>query len=280
VRGELGSEMAAFLNPAHLYSRQEVLAGPSPVPAADGVYGWWFRRLPASIDTRECARHDGLTLLYIGISPSRPPKNGRPASRQNLRKRLRQRYARSAEASTLRRTLGCLLADELGLQLRRVGSSGRRTTFVTGEQVLSDWMAENAFVSWIARARPWELEDQLIQELDLPLNLRDNSRNPFHPKLTEARARCLARAGPGPCLCCRMSDSSRLRRRLLCVAVNCTCLCNCVHGPRLGPHTLNCGASWGTKESQDLLGRRSNPPILASAVPGRARRIPQVPRRL
>jgi hypothetical protein len=200
VPGELGSEIAAFLNPAHLHSRQEVLARPSPVPAADGVYGWWFRRLPAPIDTRGCARHHGRTLLYIGISPSRPPANGRPASRQNLRKRLRQHYARSAEASTLRRTLGCLLADELGLQLRRVGSSGRRTTFVTGERVLSTWMEENAFVSWVARARAWELEDQLIQELDLPLNLQDNSGHPFHQTLTEARARCLARARALPVL--------------------------------------------------------------------------------
>lgn len=198
--GELSSEIAVFLNPTHLYSRREILARPSPVPAAAGVYGWWFRRLPAAIDTHECARHHGLTLLYIGISPSRPPMNGRPASRQNLRKRLRQHYVRSAEASTLRRTLGCLLADELDLQLRRVGTSGRRTTFVTGEHVLSDWMAENAFVSWVARARPWELEDQLIQELDLPLNLWDNSRNPFHPTLTEARARCLERARALPVL--------------------------------------------------------------------------------
>lgn len=200
VSGELSTEIAGFLNPSHLCSRQEVLSRPSPVPAIDGVYGWWFRRLPASIDTRGCRTFRGLTLLYTGISPSRPPANGRPASRQNLRKRLRQHYARSAEASTLRRTLGCLLADELGLQLRRVGSSGRRTTFVSGEQVLSAWMAENAFVSWVVRTRPWELEDQLIQELDLPLNLRDNSRNRFHQTLTEARARCLADARALPVL--------------------------------------------------------------------------------
>ena len=93
-----------------------------------------------------------------------------------------------------------MLADELGLQLRRVGSSGRRTTFVSGERVLSAWMAENAFVSWVVRSRPWDLEDQLIQELDLPLNLRDNSRNTFHQTLTEARACCLAHARALPVL--------------------------------------------------------------------------------
>jgi GIY-YIG catalytic domain-containing protein len=124
---------------------------------------------------------------------------GRP-SRQNLRKRLRQHYDRSAEASTLRRTLGCLLADELGLQLRRVGSTGRRTTFTDGEKILSGWMAENAFVCWVVRDRPWELEGALIGRLDLPLNLKGNSRNPFYLELTQARARCLEQARALPVL--------------------------------------------------------------------------------
>ena len=156
--------------------------------------------MPAPIDTRGCTSHLGLTLLYIGISPSQPPLTGKAASRQNLRKRLRQHYARSAEASTLRRTLGSLLADELGLQLRRVGSTGRRTTFVSGERVLSEWMAENAFVSWVVREQPWDLEAALIHDLDLPLNLKGNSHNRFHRALTEARARCLEQARALPVL--------------------------------------------------------------------------------
>ncbi len=28
-------------------------------------------------------------------------------------------------------------------------------TFVQGEQALSAWMAENAYVSWVVRERPW-----------------------------------------------------------------------------------------------------------------------------
>ncbi len=35
-------------------------------------------------------------------------------------------------------------------------------------------MAENALVSWIVRQRPWELEDDLIAVLDVPLNLMGN----------------------------------------------------------------------------------------------------------
>ena len=84
------------------------------------MYGWWFRDLPALIDTTECCMHDGLVLLYVGISPRRPPMTGEAASQQNIRQRLRTHYAGNAEGSTLRKTLGCLLAGQLGTQLRRV----------------------------------------------------------------------------------------------------------------------------------------------------------------
>ena len=145
--------MTEFVNPARVYSRQQVLSRPSPVPSAGGVYGWWFGRLPPLVIADHCRRHDGLALLYVGISPSQPPRNGRGPSSQNLSTRLQAHYARNAEGSTLRKILGCLLADDLGIQLRRVGS-GKRMTFVEGEQALSAWMGENALVSWIVRDRP------------------------------------------------------------------------------------------------------------------------------
>jgi hypothetical protein len=66
--------------------------------------------------------------------------------------------------------------------------------------VLSEWMAENAFVSWVVREAPWELEDELIAALDLPLNLKGNQRNSFHRVLTQARARCVAQARALPVL--------------------------------------------------------------------------------
>lgn len=113
--------------------------------------------------------------------------------------RLRTHYAGNAEEPTLRKTLGCLLSDELGLQLRRVGS-GNRKTFVYGELVLSAWMAQNAFVSWVTRERPQELENALITGLDLPLNLEGNSRNLFHEILTRTRVRCVAEANALPVL--------------------------------------------------------------------------------
>ena len=189
--------MSAFLNPPRVYSRQEALARPSPVPAAGGVYGWWFRQMPPLVDARDCRRHGELRLLYAGISPRQPPRNGRPSSQETLRQRVWTHYAGNAEGSTLRKTLGCLLAEELGIQLRRVGS-GNRKTFVEGEQALSAWMADNAFVSWVVREHPWELEDRLIAAVDLPLNLEGNSRNRFHQVLTQMRAGCAAQANALP----------------------------------------------------------------------------------
>ena len=60
--------------------------------------------------------------------------------------------------------------------------------------MLSAWMAENAYVSWVVRDRPWELEDELIATVDLPLNLQGNPHNRFHSVLIGVRARCVAQA--------------------------------------------------------------------------------------
>ena len=110
------------------------------MPAAAGVYAWFFRALPhPDIDTSSCVVVDGLPLLYVGIAPKAPPAAPRPPSRQTLRTRVRYHYRGNAYGSTLRLTLGCLLADQLGIELRRVGS-GTRLTFGDGEQALSEWM--------------------------------------------------------------------------------------------------------------------------------------------
>ncbi|MGY1741162.1 MULTISPECIES: GIY-YIG nuclease family protein [unclassified Blastococcus] len=195
----LDDAVARFLRPEQLWKREEVLRRPCPIPAVPGVYGWWFDKLPASMDVSACRRFGDRVLLYTGISPKRPPMNGRPPSRGQLRQRIKTHYTNNAEGSTLRKTLGCLLADELGIQLRRVGSGNRRT-FVDGEHDLSAWMAAHARVSFIAHERPWELEDELIKRLDLPLNLEGNAHNAFHPELTRVRKLAVEAANALPVL--------------------------------------------------------------------------------
>ncbi|GAA2441965.1 GIY-YIG nuclease family protein [Streptomyces macrosporus] len=171
---------AALTSPARLWSADEVLARPGPVPAAPGVYGWHFTKAPSP--DLPAGR-----LLYVGIAPRHMANR---TSAQNLRTRVRYHFRGNAEGSTLRLTLGCLL----GLELRRVGSGKRMTFGKDGEAELSQWMAEHARVCWVEHPEPWALESDLITSLDLPLNLDQNRHNGFHARLTEIRAQARQRA--------------------------------------------------------------------------------------
>ncbi len=196
-RRGLNSRQFDFLNTGRLYSRAEVLSKPCPVPSEPGVYAWFFRDVPAIIPVEGCLVRDNLTLLYVGISPKAPSKSGK-ASPQRLRDRVRYHYRGNAEGSTLRLSLGCLLRSDLEIQLRRVGS-GRRMTFTPyGEDALSEWMSQNAFVSWVTHDEPWLLEGELIKSFSLPLNIQGNNHHPFQKTLSAVRsdARTIARDLP------------------------------------------------------------------------------------
>jgi hypothetical protein len=188
-----------LLEPERLWSRQEVLGKPSPVPRQPGVYAWYFREIPPHVTVSNCHALAANTLLYVGISPKEPPKNGAAPSKQKLFDRIRYHYRGNAEGSTLRLTLGCLLSERLGIQLRRVGS-GIRMTFAEGESVLSQWMEENAFVVWVVDPEPWLLEEKIIGELSLPLNLDMNNEHLFHKSLSQIRKAAKEKARSLPIL--------------------------------------------------------------------------------
>jgi GIY-YIG catalytic domain len=189
----------AFWEHAPLHTAAEVMSRPSPVPSRPGVYAWFFRQSPQAVDASGAFEREGLRLLYVGISPKAPPRNGRPSSTQNLYKRVQYHYTGNAEGSMLRLTLGCLLADELGIELRRVGS-GKRMTFSDGERILSEWMATNALVAVMEHPEPWIPEPEIIGILDLPLNIEHNAHNPQRPFVRGERAGCKARARELPIL--------------------------------------------------------------------------------
>ena len=177
-----------------LYSPAEILARPCPIPARPGVYGWFFREIPPGINAAGTCERDGSRLLYVGISPRRPAANGRPPSTQTLRTRIRYHCRGNAAGSTLRLTVGCLLAERLGIELRRVGSGNRETFTATGETILSDWIARNMRVSFIEDNEPWVAEPAIIGSLDLPLNIEHNSHNSQRQVVRDARARCKGHA--------------------------------------------------------------------------------------
>ncbi|WP_235509658.1 GIY-YIG nuclease family protein [Terrabacter sp. Soil811] len=193
------AETRLLLSPIQLTTRGQVLSRPCPVPADPGVYAWYFDEAPPYVPLDGSHAIDAGTLLYVGISPKAPSRDGLRQSKENLRKRIRYHYRGNAYGSTLRLTLGALLADHLGIQLRRVGS-GKRLTFSDGELVLSEWMAAHARVCWVTTPTPWVLERDLIASLRLPLNLDQNKHSDFHQHLTAARAEQRRRARDLPVL--------------------------------------------------------------------------------
>lgn len=192
--------------PERTYSRTEVMSKPTPVPAVNGVYFWWFKEIPQGVPAEGCITCDGYTLLYVGISPDR---RGKPNSRSNLRKRIKTHYSGNAAGSTLRRTLGVLLSGISCFPLRRVGSGSRMTFTHPGEQWLDAWMEKNAKVHWIPVEAPWELEDMLIASIPLPLNIQGNAHD-FKITLSGMRSQAAAEAR-----LMEIADERGFRRRLL-----------------------------------------------------------------
>ena len=188
-----------LFHPEHLWSRQEVLSRPSPVPKAPGVYAWYFRNLPPDVPITGCNSIGEFYMLYVGISPSAPSTNGKGPSRHTLYHRVRYHLHGNAEGSTLRFSMGCLLADKLGIELRRV-RTGSRFTFFAGEERLSQWMDENARVAWHVCEEPWKLEEELIATVNLPLNLDRNTAGVFFPVLAKLRRAAKVKARVLPIL--------------------------------------------------------------------------------
>jgi len=185
-------EVTSLLTPSKLWTRAEVVGRPCPVPASAGVYAWFFDWCPPGISPERLVRSLGFVLLYVGIAPA-PPRASGSSSRQTLRSRLRYHFRGNAEGSTLRLSLGCLLSQSLGIELRRVGS-GRRMTFGSGERVLDDWLGQRARIVWMVCDNPWETEKYLIRTVSLPLNLDQNRHHLFHSELSGIRRLAKTRA--------------------------------------------------------------------------------------
>lgn len=187
-----------LLSPEHLYSRDEVLRRPSAVPKVSGIYAWYFDQPLPGVDIRGCHAIEGNTLLYVGIAPREPPRNGLKPSTQTLRHRIRYHYRGNAYGSTLRLTLGCHLAETLGITLRRVGSGDRLTFTPEGERQIDEWMSLHARVAWTEVDSPWHPEDLALKVLSLPLNLQGNGHHAYYQTLKDLRAeqRAAARGLP------------------------------------------------------------------------------------
>lgn len=152
-------------------------------PRDKGIYTWWFD--PGVLDVPDAAYPavQGRRLLYVGIAPRKPSSAG-AGSASRLRNRLTTHAAKDASRSTLRLTLGALLADELDLSLRI--NENRINWGPEGESKLTRWMEQHAAMSWLVDDEPWLLEHELINEVPLALNI-DGRNDPFARYLSELR---------------------------------------------------------------------------------------------
>lgn len=190
-----------LLSPERVYSREEARSRGSAVPARSGVYAWYFDEVPPGVPTEGCRVGGFGTLLYVGIAPKAPPVNGVRLSRQHLRQRVGYHFGGNAYGSTLRLTLGCHLAERLGIELRRVGSGTRLTFTKAGEDKLSEWMGAHARVAFVLDDEPWTLEHELIKREIIPLNIADNDHSPYYLSLRALRAEHKKRARALPVTC-------------------------------------------------------------------------------
>lgn len=146
-------------------------------PHAHGVYAV-FAGSENALTPIRTGRHG---LLYIGAS-------------KDLAGREFEQHFNSASTgfSTLRRTLGAILKDRLQLRAIPRSPGSKPSSYrlhAEDEGRLTDWMRSNLLVGVCGIGTAWELERQLIRQLEPPLNLM-HWPNPQRGDLKRLRKAC------------------------------------------------------------------------------------------
>lgn len=152
-------------------------------PREKGLYAWWFEPRSLPVPAAPYEKTEGYELLYVGIAPRKPTKSGRE-SVSRLRSRLRTHVRGDASRSTLRLTLGALLAENLDLEPSI--ARGRLTWGREGELKLTRWIEQHARISWVLHEQPWTVEDDLLKNAWLALNI-DGRANDWADQLSRQR---------------------------------------------------------------------------------------------
>ena len=169
----------------NLVAPSDIVSGEQTVPQKTGVYAWYFDLLPSVPENR----YYGLgewKLLYVGVAGRTPSSNA------TLRTRIVSCHLNGhASISTLRYSLGCLLAETLRLSLAKMPGSKNCVWFGDeGEKHLSEWILRHARVSWFESDTPTEAEAAALRTYGaaLPLNIDGNPRNSFGKTLSKLRS--------------------------------------------------------------------------------------------
>jgi hypothetical protein len=138
-------------------------------------------RLPDIGETRKMKTYHELNVIYTGIAG------------KSLRKRdYRQHFTgNNAGSSTLRKSLGSMFGYTK-IARDKDPSTGKTKFNEIDEIKLSEWMQSNLVLYFKSNLHPDNLEDELILELNPPLNLSKNSNiinQKFREKLSELRSK-------------------------------------------------------------------------------------------
>lgn len=172
---------ALIVEPVSLHTalEPEAVGG---LPAKPGFYAWWMdeRTIPALPRHPHSLRLD-LSLLYVGISPTRASSSGLIRSRV-----INQHVRGNTSSSTFRFVLASLLLDELELKPR---ATIKKVVLDADDNArLRQWQFDHLSITWCARPSPWEVEDAVIALMQPPLNSAANQTHPFYSRVSSARA--------------------------------------------------------------------------------------------
>lgn len=150
-------------------------------PSRPGIYAIYLR--PESSGLIFCTA--GPEPVYLGIS-------------DDLEKRGPDVHFRSGQTgfSTLRRSIGALLLDELNLYPCPRGAGWATTNFRNyrfehqGENRLTDWMERNLLVAARPIRDPERVESRLVTHTHPPLNIK-GWHNPNADRIRAARNLCM-----------------------------------------------------------------------------------------
>ena len=112
---------------------------------------------------------EGAHLLYVG------------ASRRSVRSRIASNLSMQAKGSSLRWSVGCILARYLDLKAVDLEDFGE------GEVLLRQWISNNALFAIIPTNEPFHLERSLIRLFQTPLNITHRKSRPLSKHLMHLR---------------------------------------------------------------------------------------------
>lgn len=172
----------ALLKSTQKYCFDPLLDDPIDLPDQAGVYmivAKSKRNLETIMINAAFPEIDGLPIIYVGIS-----------EKQGIKKRdYKNHFSGTARKSTVRKSLGSLFK----WQANRIYDNGGKYRFKPEcEEVLSKWMQENLVIYYWLNLNTdlSNLETDLINELDPPLNIKKNKSHlnrDFRDRLRELR---------------------------------------------------------------------------------------------